>query len=158
MTVSAAVWNPLAMGYPIVEGYSYSSGRNLRGYNVADHYSEFAKLVQEPPSTANLTFLMSPTQFEYFEGFWRYNLLRGTLWFTMPLRIGFGVVDFDVHMLADKPYQADYILGNDSWEVAFPVEFGMETKLRFLSMPWLLNGGSGCWKMNGQDKAWLTNG
>jgi hypothetical protein len=159
MAIAAAIWSPGFMGYPAVNGYTYSNGLDVEGFNVADSHSDFALRHRHSPSTATLQFLMSRDQFRYFEGFYRHTLRQGAIWFQMELRVGLGLIPFDCH-ITDAGYQAEFIQGNDSWDVSFDVEFiGYDDMVLNASEPWEVVGGGDTWELAVTDNGdWETVG
>lgn len=111
------------MGYPTVPGYSVESSQGFEGFNIIEGESVFRALSPSggTDQLATLSFLMSPAQFAYFEGWWYWRIAKGAHWFVMPLRTGNELEAYDCHMVGG--YKSTYVQGSDAWEVAFDVEY-----------------------------------
>jgi hypothetical protein len=156
-SMAVDAWPASLIGMPTVDSYGMATGKSFVGYNTSDGHTEFGPDIADAQSGAALAFQMSAGQFREFETFYAWTLGQGTSWFSMQLRIGLGMFNVDCH-ITDAGYTANYFQGNDTWDVGFNVEFGYGRIVKEASLPWLLNGGAGVWKLvGGTAGAWSTN-
>lgn len=110
---------PSQLPVPVVDGYTLAPQDATVRTEMEVGPARQRRRSTAMPTQVTMKCIMTRTQFQIFEAWFKYKALDGAAWFVMPVANGSGVTDTDARFTA--PYQAAALPGL-TFEVSATVE------------------------------------
>ena len=92
---------------PLVSGSSNQESNNVARNDVEIGPPRFELLSEYGFATFSVTWLFNENQFRLFEGWWRHDILKGSMSFDMELKVGAGIKLHECYF--SKPYKTSFV-------------------------------------------------
>ena len=119
---------------PQRDGYGFQAVSPMASSELQSGRTRQRRRFTSVPTVATVTWLFSASEAAFFEGWFEYILLSGSLPFNCPLRSPLGFESYTANFV--DIYNGPFLVGVDYWRV--------EAKLRLIKRPLL-------------DKEWVTD-